>query len=654
VIRISIDAMGGDHGPNVVIPALMTVAVRRPDIRFIIYGREEVVRPELAKFPKLAEVSEFHHCEIAVRMDDKPSQALRHGRWKSSMWKAVEAVKSGTAQACISAGNTGALMAMSKFCLRTMATIDRPAIAALWPTLRGESVVLDVGATIGADAHQLIDFAILGTGMARSVFGIDRPKVGLLNVGVEEIKGQEEVKDAGRLIREANLESLEYSGFVEGDDIGKGTVDVVVTEGFSGNIALKTAEGTAKQISGYLREAMSRTLFARIGYFFAKGAFDMLREKLDPSKVNGGVFLGLNGQERSYSENRKRSQEISCQASAADRAGSCHERRGIISMIRSVVRGFGAALPKRVMTNSEMETVVDTSDDWIVQRTGIRQRYIAGEGETTASLGEAAARAALDNAGLTVADIDLIILATSTPDNTFPATAVNIQNRLGMHHGFAFDMQAVCSGFVYAVTTADAYIRGGLARRVLVIGAETFSRILDWNDRTTCVLFGDGAGALILEKADGEGTVADRGVLTASLRSDGAHKDKLFVDGGPSSTGTVGQLRMEGREVFKYAVGMITDVIVAAFEATGTTADDLDWLVPHQANRRIIDGSAKKLGIPPEKVVITVDLHGNTSAASIPLALATAAGDGRIKKGDLVMLEAMGGGFTWGAVLLRW
>jgi 3-oxoacyl-[acyl-carrier-protein] synthase-3 len=323
-------------------------------------------------------------------------------------------------------------------------------------------------------------------------------------------------------------------------------------------------------------------------------------------------------------------------------------------MIRSVVRGFGAALPKRVMTNREMETVVDTSDDWIVQRTGIRQRYIAGDGETTASLGEAAARAALDNAGLTVADIDLIILATSTPDNTFPATAVDIQNRLGMHHGFAFDLQAVCSGFVYAVTTADAYIRGGLASRVLVIGAETFSRILDWNDRTTCVLFGDGAGALILEKVDGEGTIADRGVLAASLRSDGAHKKKLYVDGGPSSTGTVGQLRMEGREVFKYAVGMITDVIIAAFEATGTTADDLDWLVPHQANRRIIDGSAKKLGIPPEKVVITVDLHGNTSAASIPLALATAAGDGRIKKGDLVMLEAMGGGFTWGAVLLRW
>ena len=323
-------------------------------------------------------------------------------------------------------------------------------------------------------------------------------------------------------------------------------------------------------------------------------------------------------------------------------------------MIRSVVRGFGAALPKRVVTNRELEEMVETSDEWIVQRTGIRQRHVAGEGETTASLGAEAAQKALDNAGLTAADIDLIICATSTPDNTFPATAVNIQNRLGMHHGFAFDVQAVCSGFVYAMSTADLYIRGGMAKRVLVIGAETFSRILDWTDRTTCVLFGDGAGALVLEAAEGAGENTDRGVLTSQLRSDGVHKEKLYVDGGPSTTGTVGHLRMEGREVFKHAVGMITDVIVAAFDATGTTADDIDWLVPHQANRRIIDGSAKKLGIPLEKVVVTVDLHGNTSAASIPLALSVAAADGRIKKGDLVMLEAMGGGFTWGAVLLRW
>ncbi|MGV3552463.1 beta-ketoacyl-ACP synthase III [Rhizobium sp.] len=323
-------------------------------------------------------------------------------------------------------------------------------------------------------------------------------------------------------------------------------------------------------------------------------------------------------------------------------------------MIRSVVRGVGSALPKRVVTNQEMESMVDTTDEWIVQRTGIRQRYIAGEGETTASLGEAAARDALADAGLVPDDIDLIVLATSTPDNTFPASAVNIQNRLGIRHGAAFDIQAVCTGFVYAMTTADLYIRGGMARRALVIGAETFSRILDWNDRTTCVLFGDGAGAVVLEAAEGQGTAGDQGILTAHLRSDGTHKDKLYVDGGPSTTGTAGFIHMEGREVFKHAVGMITDVIYDAFKATGIEAGDIDWLVPHQANVRIIEGSAKKLGIPMEKVVVTVDRHGNTSAASIPLALTAAVRDGRVKRGDLVMLEAMGGGFTWGSVLLRW
>lgn len=306
------------------------------------------------------------------------------------------------------------------------------------------------------------------------------------------------------------------------------------------------------------------------------------------------------------------------------------------------------------MKNTDLEGVVETSDEWIIQRTGIRQRYIAADDETTASLGEAAARAALASAGLIADDIDLIVLATSTPNNTFPATAVEIQERLGMRHGFAFDMQAVCSGFVYAVTTADLYIRGGLAKRVLVIGSETFSRILDWKDRSTCVLFGDGAGAVVLEAGEGEGTVADRGVLAQSLRSDGSHKEKLYVDGGPSTTGTVGHLRMEGREVFKHAVGMITDVIEETFSQAGITADDLDWFVPHQANKRIIDASAKKLGIAEQKVVVTVDLHGNTSAASVPLALSVAVGDGRIKKGDLVLLEAMGGGFTWGAVLIRW
>lgn len=325
-----------------------------------------------------------------------------------------------------------------------------------------------------------------------------------------------------------------------------------------------------------------------------------------------------------------------------------------MTVIRSVVRGIGAATPKRVMKNADFAGMLETSDEWIVQRTGIRQRYIASKDETTASLGADAARAALADAGLTVADIDMIIVATATPDNTFPATSVDIQNRLGMKHGFAFDIQAVCTGFVYAMTTADTYIRSGLVHRVIVIGAETFSRILDWNDRTTCVLFGDGAGAVVLEAAEGKGLTSDRGVLAAKLRSDGSHKQKLYVDGGPSTTQTVGHLRMEGREVFKHAVGMITDVIEDSFEEAGIKASDIDWFVPHQANKRIIDASAKKLEISEDKVVITVDRHGNTSAASVPLALAEAVKDGRIKRGNLILLEAMGGGFTWGAMLLRW
>jgi len=323
-------------------------------------------------------------------------------------------------------------------------------------------------------------------------------------------------------------------------------------------------------------------------------------------------------------------------------------------MIRSVVLGCGSYLPERRVSNEDLTKIVDTSDEWIVQRTGIRERHIAAEGELTSDLGIAAARAALAHAQVDAQSIDLIVMATSTPDNTFPASAVAVQAALGITQGAAFDLQAVCSGFVYAMATVDGLLRAGVHKRALVIGSETFSRILDWTDRGTCVLFGDGAGAVVVEAQEQPGTRDDRGLLTTHLRSDGRHKSKLFVDGGPSSTGTVGHLRMEGKDVFRFAVGAITDVIKDVFRDTGYTADDLDWFVPHQANKRIIDGSAHKLGIAPEKVVTTVDRHGNTSAASIPLALDVAVKDGRIKRGDLVLLEAMGGGFTWGAALVRW
>ncbi len=325
-----------------------------------------------------------------------------------------------------------------------------------------------------------------------------------------------------------------------------------------------------------------------------------------------------------------------------------------MSVMRTVVLGCGSYLPSRVVTNAELSGMVDTSDEWITQRTGIRERRLAAEGEMTSDMGLKAARAALAAAGVDAQSIDLVVLATSTPDNTFPASAVVIQAGLGISQGAAFDLQAVCSGFVFSLSTVDSLLRTGAFKRALVIGSETFSRLLDWTDRTTCVLFGDGAGAVVVEAQPQPGTREDRGILTSCLRSDGRYRSKLYVDGGPSSTGTVGHLRMEGRAVFKHAVAMISDVIEDTFKATGYGPKDIDWFVPHQANKRIIDDSAHKLGIPSGKVIVTVEKHGNTSAASIPLALSVGIADGRIKPGHLVLLEAMGGGFTWGAVLVRW
>jgi 3-oxoacyl-[acyl-carrier-protein] synthase-3 len=325
-----------------------------------------------------------------------------------------------------------------------------------------------------------------------------------------------------------------------------------------------------------------------------------------------------------------------------------------VSVLRTVVKGCGGYLPERVLTNEDLAKVVDTTDEWIATRTGIKERRIAAKGELTSTMGTAAARAALASAGMDPQDIDLIILATSTPDQTFPATAVTIQADLGIWQGAAFDVQAVCSGFVFALTTADNYLKSGEFRRALVIGSEAFSRILDWDDRGTCVLFGDGAGALVVEAEMQNGSTTDRGVLASCLRSDGRYRDKLYVDGGPSTTGTAGYVRMDGPEVFRHAVTNIAEVIDATLKKSGYQASDIDWFVPHQANKRILDGAARKLGLAPEKIVITVDKHANTSAASIPLALDAACRDGRITKGDLVLMEAMGGGFTWGAVLVRW
>lgn len=321
---------------------------------------------------------------------------------------------------------------------------------------------------------------------------------------------------------------------------------------------------------------------------------------------------------------------------------------------RSVFVGCGSYLPSRRVENAELAGLVDTSDEWIIERTGIRARHIAADGEMTSDLAYEAAWRALRSADLQPKDIDLIVLATSTPDQTFPATATAVQTKLGIAGCPAFDVQAVCTGFIYALAVADNFIRAGQSRRALVIGAETFSRILDWEDRTTCVLFGDGAGAVVLQAEEGKASRKTRGILSSHLHADGSKQDMLYVDGGPSSTRTTGFLRMKGREVFRHAVANLSQVVNEALESNDIPADAIDWLVPHQANKRIIDHTAKKLKLPPEKIVLTVDKHGNTSAASVPLALSEAINDGRIKQGDMVLMEAMGGGFTWGAVLAHW
>lgn len=324
-----------------------------------------------------------------------------------------------------------------------------------------------------------------------------------------------------------------------------------------------------------------------------------------------------------------------------------------MSSLRTIVRGVGSYLPERVLTNVDLARMVDTSDEWIRQRTGISERRIAAEGETTSTLAVHAARAALGTAQLAPVDIDLVIVATATPDLTFPATATLVQEKLGIERGFAFDLAAACSGFVYGVANADSLLKNGLAKRALVIGAETITRLLDWKDRATCVLFGDGAGAIVLEAVP-EAESGGRGILSSFLRADGRHWQKLYTKGGPSTTGGIGLVHMEGREVFRHAVAMVSDVVQNSLAQAGYGAADLDWFVPHQANKRIIDAASDRLGIPRQKTIVTVDRHANTSAASVPLALDVAIRDGRIKKGDLVMIEAMGGGFTWGASLIRW
>ena len=467
--------------------------------------------------------------------------------------------------------------------------------------------------------------------------------------------------------RDADYLAFRFDGFTEGDQLSRGGVDVIVTDGFSGNIALKTAEGTARFVTDLLRRAFKSSLRSKAGFALSQPALKLLKVHLDPNNHNGAVFLGLNGLVvKSHGGANAKGVANAMRVAASMvrnditrkigddldnfRAHAFAAENGCGMTRRSVISGVGSALPKRQVSNEELAKT---------SRHHPTNGSSSGPGSATATSPPTARPPAPSrrrprgtrsiDAGLDALDIDLIVLATATPDQTFPSTATKVQAALGINDCIAFDVHAVCTGFLYALTVADSMLRSGNANRALVIGAETFSRILDWEDRTTCVLFGDGAGALVLSAEEGE-----RGILATKLHADGRHNDLLFVDGGPSTTGTVGKLRMKGREVFRHAVVNLAGVLNEVLDGAGLTADEVDWVVPHQANARILDATAKKLGLPADKIVVTVDRHANTSAASVPLALDTAVKDGRIKRGDLVVLEAMGGGFTWGAAVLRY
>ena len=592
-------------------------------------------------------------------MDEPPAQALRTKR-DSSMRVALDLVAGGEADACVSAGNTGALLAISRFVLKTLPGIDRPAIISALPSRRGHTHVLDLGANVDPTPEHLFQFAVMGSTLVSAIHHNRKPRIGLLNVGEEEIKGHERVREAAQLIARSDLN---YIGYVEGDGIFSGEADVVVCDGFAGNIALKSSEGAARMIGAMIRGEFRRTGFNRIAGVLARPVLRTVARRMDPRTYNGAVFVGLQGdgrqepwtggralvRERHPGGGRGGREQCSGPHRGAPRRPSF---TGTERMTFARIAGTGGYLPERVLTNDELAATVDTTDEWIRERTGIRERRIAAPGETTCDLAERASRRALEAAGLEGADLDLIVVGTTTPDRVYPSTACRLQARLGGEGGAAFDVQAVCTGFIYALGVAEKFVRTGSAARALVVGADVHSRLLDWSDRGTCILFGDGAGAVVLEGAP------EPGVMTTHLHADGTGERLLYVegsveDGYDNPTQSAARTRMQGNEVFKRAVRALGGIVDQTLQANGLARGDLDWLVPHQANYRIIEATARRLRMPMERVVVTVDRHGNTSAGSVPLALDEAVRDGRIDRGDLLLLEAFGGGFTWGSALVR-
>ncbi|GFY79969.1 phosphate acyltransferase [Trichonephila inaurata madagascariensis] len=589
---------------------------------FHIYGDKEEVSPLLLKYKKVSNNSEFTHCSDNVLANDKPSFALRH-RKDSSMKAAIVAVKEGKAFGVVSSGNTGALMAISRFILGTLPNIYRPAIASVCPTKTKSFALLDLGANVDCNADSLFQFALMGSIFAKVALKIDNPEVALLNIGTEEVKGNDSVRGAFELLK--NAPGINFKGYIEASEFLEGNIDVIVADGFVGNVMLKTAEATASTFINLIKqEVLSSWAAKMLVGILLKSRLNKALTRFNPKIRSGAMFLGLNG-------------IIIKSHGNSDAISFAHA-------IKFAINAISENLNQKIING-----VIETSDEWIRRRTGIVQRHIADEGELTSDLAVNAAKSAIEKAKISVDEIDLIIVATTTPDKTLPSCATIVQSKLKCKNAFSFDVQAACSGFIYAVTVADSLIKSNdRIKYALVIGAEIMSRIVDWEDRSTCVLFGDGAGAVVMKSEMGRS-----GIISTNLHSDG-NVDILCTNGGISSTGDSGKICMNGREVFKHAVDKLTALIEETLKYNNLKITDIDWLIPHQANIRIIEAVVKKLDFPIEKVINTVDQHANTSAASIPLALDYAIQESKIKLGDQGLLIAIGAGLTWGSVLLRY
>ncbi len=593
--------MGGDNAPDIVIKGASDALKANRNLFFNFFGDESQIKNLIKQNNIKPSNYKIFHTIHKISSDEKPSVALRKGI-KSSMRLAINSVKSGESEAVVSAGNTGALMAMSKIVLRPLESIDRPAIVSFLPNKKGgATVMLDMGANIECNSDILYQFAIMGHAFAKIALKIDNPKIGLLNVGSEDLKGSDAVKSAALLIKDSQIADNFY-GYVEGDDIAKGTVDVVVTDGFSGNITLKAIEGTAKMISSYLKEGFKRTIFSKIGYLLAKKSLNSVFKKIDPNLYNGAMLVGLNGiavKSHGGASHVGFCNAIKVASSLVEndinqnilqevRSSTSEEDFEEGFMFNSKIIATGAYLPEKIITNYDLEKVIDTTNEWIVERTGILKRHIVTN-ELTSDISAKAANNALKNANINVLDIDMIIVATTTPDLTFPSTATIIQSKIGAKNAFAFDVQAVCSGFVYALSVANNFIKTGQAGNILVIGADTLSKIVDWQDRNTCVLFGDGAGAVILSATNNK----NEGILSSHLASDGNLVDILKTSGGVGLAKNTGYIEMSGREVFKHAVEKMSDCVIKSLTSANLNIENIDLLIPHQANIRILNSVAK-------------------------------------------------------------